>query len=98
LILPTARIRLRATPIATQRPTSSASCAQTRSNSRNVGATKNRNRRNLLSNQGDRGALYNIVSIWHLGAKATRFGETSASTSNIRVGLITENARRMIGQ
>src|SRR6266542_3646936 len=58
LILPTARIRSRATPIATHRSTSSGSCAQTRSNRRNVGATKNRNRRNLRSDLGDKRALH----------------------------------------
>ena len=65
---------------------------------RNVGATKNRNRRNLLSDLGDKRAFTNIVGIRRSCASATRFGQTSASTSTIRVGLITENARRMIGQ
>src|SRR5437762_10744627 len=97
-MLPTARIRSRATPSATHRSTSSGSCAQTRSNNRNVGATKNRNRRNLLSDLGDKRAFTKIVGIPRWCAHVTRFGQTSASTSAIRAGLITKNARSMIGQ
>ena len=97
-MLPVTRIRSRETRSAAQRSASSFSGTQTKSRSRNVGATINRNRRNLFSDLGDKRAFTSAVGIRYPRANATRFGQTSASISKIRAGLITENARRITSQ
>src|ERR1700730_305536 len=59
---------------------------------------KRRNVRNRLSERGDRRALTRVMGILRAFASATMFGQISASTRTIFVGLSESTARCMIGQ
>src|SRR4029450_157189 len=73
-------------------------CTRIKSRSRNVGSTKNGNRRNGPSDRGDNRALTSTSGMRCAYALAARFGQISASTRTIFAGRIVENARRMTGQ
>ena len=90
-------IRSRATPSATHRSTSPRSGTQTRSRSRNVGATKNRNRRNVAPIAA-KARIDQSEGNSPRVRYATRLGQTSPPPERFASGRITANARRMIGQ